>query len=428
MSMTCRSPRKRPITAPSSADERKPRSDIPAGSATGSRAGLRFVLVLVFLDVLGIGLALPILPVLVGEFTGSREMQSYWYGILAISFGLMQFLCAPVFGALSDRFGRRPLLLVSVTGLGLSFLALALAPNLWVMLAARLWGGITAASLPVAFAYASDVSTREARARSFGVVGAVFGMGYVFGPVIGGVLGELDLRLPFFVAAALSLLNLCYGYFVLPESLLPANRSKFALAKANPFAALVTLTRRREIGSLVCVIALMVFAQVLLQLTWVLYTHFRFGWGTRDNGIALFCVGIVHAVVQGLLLPRLLARFGDIRLALVGLAVGVFAYACWGFADQGWMMYAIIFLSFLMFAAGPALQGVVSRSVEPTHQGVTMGALTSINSLMFVITPLIAAPLLASVSSLSPDDWRFGAAFFVCAVAQLLALQICSAS
>ena len=383
-----------------------------------------FIFVVVFIDVLGIGIALPVLPMLVGEFTLSRELQSYWYGALVVVYGVMQFFCAPLLGALSDRFGRRPLLLWSLLGLGAHFLLLALSSSLLLMLFARVVGGMAGASFTVANAYASDVTPPERRAASFGLVGAAFGLGFIFGPMIGGLLGGVDLRLPFFAAAGLSLLNAAYGYFVVPESLSRERRTRFSLARANPFTALVALARHREIGSLVVVFALVVLAQLMLQTTWVLYTHFRFDWGPRENGFALFCVGLVATVVQGALLGRLLRRFGEVRIALTGLAVGTVAYLLYGLAQHGWMMYAIIIGNFISFAAGPALQGIVSNAVGPGEQGVTMGALNSINSIMFVIAPSIGTPLLAQVSHLPSTDWRVGATFFVSAVLQAIALLL----
>jgi DHA1 family tetracycline resistance protein-like MFS transporter len=257
-----------------------------------------FIFVVVFIDVLGIGIALPVLPMLVGEFTLSRELQSYWYGALVVVYGVMQFFCAPLLGALSDRFGRRPVLLWSLLGLGAHFLLLALSSSLLLMLLARIVGGMAGASFPVANAYASDVTPPERRAASFGLVGAAFGLGFIFGPMIGGLLGGVDLRLPFFAAAGLSLLNAAYGYLVVPESLPRERRTAFSLVRANPFTALVALARHREIGNLVVVFALVVLAQLMLQTTWVLYTHFRFDWGPRENGFALFCVGLVATVVR----------------------------------------------------------------------------------------------------------------------------------
>jgi len=377
-----------------------------------------FILVIVFVDVLGIGIALPVLPMLVGEYTASRELQAYWYGVLVVSYGLMQFFCAPLLGALSDRFGRRPLLLWSLSGLGLHFLLLGMAPSLTLMLLARIIGGTAGASFSVANAYASDVTPPERRAKSFGLVGAAFGLGFIFGPMAGGLLGSIDLHLPFYAAAALSLINACYGFFVVPESLPRERRARFSLARANPFAALLTLSRHREIGTLVIVFALVILAQLMLQTTWVLYTNFRFGWGPRENGFALFLVGLVATVTQGALLGPMLRRFGDVRVALAGLAIGTVAYLLYGLAQQGWVMYAVIVGNFMSFAAGPALQGIVSNAVDPSEQGVTMGALNSINSIMFVVAPSIGTPLLAQVSHLPASDWRVGITFFVSAALQ----------
>ena len=388
----------------------------------GRQAGMPFILVVVFIDVLGIGIALPVIPMLVGLYTPSRELQAYWYGLLVVAYGVMQFFCAPLLGALSDRFGRRPILLWSLLGLGIHFLLLGLAPSLLLMLLARIIGGTAGASFSVASAYASDVTPPERRAKSFGMIGAAFGLGFIVGPMIGGLLGSVDLHLPFFAAGALSLINAVYGYLVVPESLPRDRRAPFALARANPFAALLALARHREIGRLVAVFALIVLAQLILQTSWVLYTHFRFGWGPRENGFALFCVGLVAAIVQGGLLSALLRRFGDVRLVLMGLTTGTCAYLLYGLAQHGWMMYAIIIGNFLSFAAGPALQGMVSNAVDPTEQGVTMGALNSINSIMFVVAPLIGAPLLALVSKMPPSDWRIGATFYVSAALQLVAM------
>jgi MFS transporter, DHA1 family, tetracycline resistance protein len=256
------------------------------------------------------------------------------------------------------------------------------------------------------------------------MIGGAFGVGFIVGPMLGGILGGINLHLPFYVAAGLAALNAIYGYFVVPESL-PANRrTPFSLAKANPFSALLALSRHRDVGGLVVVFALIVLAQLMLQTTWVLYTHFKFGWGPRENGIALFCVGVVATVVQGGLLGMLLRRYGEVRLSLSAISVGVVAYVLYGLAQQAWMMYAIILCNFIAYAAGPALQGIVSNAVDSREQGVALGALNSINSIMFVIAPSIGAPLLAKVSQLPPSDWRIGVTFFVSAALQLCALLL----
>ena len=392
-------------------------------AARGPRrhAGIPFILVAVFIDMLGMGIVFPVLLVLVGNFTASREAQSYWFGALAVSYGLMQFFCAPLLGALSDRFGRRPILITSIVGLGLHYLLLAIAPSLWVMLLARMIGGLTGASFSVANAYASDVTPPERRAAAFGQIGAVFGLGFICGPMLGGLLGDISLHLPFQVAAGFSLLNAAYGFFVVPESLPRDRRAPFSLAKANPFAALVGLAQHREIGSLVAVYALFQLAHMMLVQTWVLFTQFRLGWGPRENGVSLFCVGLVATAVGGFLLPRLLAYFGVERLALWGLASGIVSYLLYGLAQEGWMMFVIIFASFLTFATAPAIKGIVSRVSDPRAQGVTMGSLDAIGSLAAVAAPAIGMSLLARVGDLPRSDWRIGSVFFLCAGLQTIA-------
>jgi DHA1 family tetracycline resistance protein-like MFS transporter len=386
------------------------------------RAGIPFILITVFLDMLGIGLVIPVLPSLVGTLTTGRELQSYWYGALLASYGITQFLGAPLLGALSDRFGRRPVLLASIFGLGLNFLLTAVSPWLWLLLVSRLIGGATGASFSVASAYIADVTTPEQRSKSFGILGAVFGLGFVCGPMLGGLLGSYNLRLPYFVSASLSLLNWLYGFFVLPESHPRDQRAAFSIAKANPFSSLAALSRLRGVGGLISVYALTMLAQLIVQSTWVLYTNFRFEWGPRENGISLFVVGVASALAQGWLLGRLLKRFGELRTALFGLTSGFLAYVFYGAATEGWMMYAIIIANLLGFTAGPALQGIVSKSVDAHKQGVTMGSLTAISSIMGVIGPLTGAPLLAFVGHLHPRDWRVGITFFLCAFLQAIAL------
>ncbi len=388
------------------------------------RPAIPFVLITVLIDMIGVGLMLPVLPVLVGEFTGSRETQTYWYGALAASYGLMLFLCAPGLGALSDRFGRRPILLIGIAGLGTLFLVAALATSLWMLFAARMLAGATGATLAVANAYLADITPPEDRAKQFGRIGAMFGIGFIIGPAVGGMLGAIDVRLPFYVAACLSLTNFAYGWFVLPESLPRDRRQPFVLARANPIASLTALARLRGVGLLVVVYGLINLAQFILHTNWVLYTNFRFDWGPRESGLSLFVVGLMAVLVQGVLLGHLVRRFGERRMALVGIGSWVLAFIAWGSATQSWMMYAIIFANLLAFAAAPSLQALVSKAADPTEQGRTMGALSSLASLMVVIAPMIGAPVLAEVSHLPAGDWRIGAPFFVSAALQTVALAL----
>jgi DHA1 family tetracycline resistance protein-like MFS transporter len=387
-------------------------------SAPKSKGNLNFVLVSIFIDMLGIGIIVPVLPILVGQYVHDRELHALWYGILGATFGLLQFIFMPMLGAISDRVGRRPVLLYSMAGMGINFLTTAWAPNLACLFIGRVIGGMSSASMSVASAYASDISTHEDRAKSFGKIGATFGLGFICGPMLGGLLGDVNLHLPFYVAAALSFANFTYGYFFVPESLPEERREKFKLVSINPFSALAKLARRQDIRGLVITFALVTAAQMMLQSTWVLYTHFRFNWTPAENGAALFCVGLAAAVVQAGLLGFFIRKFGEVRLSLIGLSSGAITYMLYGLATHGWMMYVFILCNLLSFAAGPALQGIVSKATPANEQGELMGSLQSISSLGSVVMPLLGGAILGAVSHLPPSDWRIGSSFFVCAAMQ----------
>ena len=391
--------------------------------APPARAGnLNFFLVCIFIDMLGIGLIIPVLPVLVGEFVSGRDEQAMWFGIMSAVFGLMQFIFMPMLGAISDRIGRRPVLLYSMAGMCLNFLITAWAPSLAFLFLGRVIGGASSASMSVASAYAADISSKEDRAKAFGKVGAAFGLGFICGPMLGGVLGSYNLQLPFYVAGALAAANFVYGYFAVPESLALADRKAFDAARLNPFTALIKLARRVEIRGLVLVYALAALAQMMLHSTWVLYTTFRFNWTPLDNGIALFCVGLAAAVVQAGLLSVLMKRFGEVRLSLLGIGSACITYLLYGLATQGWMMYVFILCNLLAFAAGPAIQGIISKASPPDEQGELMGSLQSINSVGIIFMPLLGTFILGLASHLPPQDWRVGSSFFLCAAMQLVAL------
>jgi DHA1 family tetracycline resistance protein-like MFS transporter len=383
---------------------------------------ITFIVVTVLLDVMGIGLLIPVLPSIVGQFTESRDAQTYWYGALIATFGVAQFICAPLLGALSDHYGRRPVLLTAISGLGLMFFLTPLVGSLTQLLATRVFGGALAANFSVANAYVADVSSHENRAKSFGKIGAAFGIGFILGPMLGGLLGHLDIRLPFFVAAGLSFLNFLYGWFVLPESLPRERRKRIDLARANPLSSLYGLVKLKNVGMLVAVFALTNLAQFILHSIWVLYTTFRYSWGPRESGLSLFVVGLMAAIVQGGLLGMLLRLLGERRVVVAGLASGTLAFVGYGLATQGWMMYAIIVANLLAFSVGAALNSIVSKAADPREQGLAMGSLSSLASLMGVCAPLLGTPLLAEVSHLPAQDWRIGAPFFLAAALNFLAL------
>ena len=385
---------------------------------------MRFILITVLIDMVSIGLIVPVLPALVGSFTADATERALWYGVVAFAFSLSSFFGSPILGALSDRFGRRPVLLLGFSGLALNFFATALATQLWVLIAVRMVGGAMQANAAVANAYVADISAPEQRAKRFGQLGAMFGIGFILGPVMGGLLGGIDLHLPFFVAGALALVNLLYGYFVLPESLPLSQRRPVTWATANPITSLRKLSQLKGVGSLVLVIALSNLAQFVLYTTWVLYTTFKFGWGPTENGWSLFAVGIAAALVQGFLLSRLLKRFSASRLATIGLVSSSLGYLLWGLASSGWMMYAVIACNLLGFTVTASIQSIVSNAADAKSQGETMGAVAALSSLMAVVAPVLGAPLMGAVSHLPTTDWRVGAPMFFCAALQLASMVI----
>ncbi len=385
---------------------------------------MRFIMLVVLIDMLAVGIIVPVLPALVGRFTSDPGDQARWYGVIAVSYAVSQFVSAPLLGALSDRYGRRPLLLLGFCGLALNFFATALASALWMLVASRIVGGAMQANAAVANAYVADITAPQDRAKRFGMLGAMFGLGFILGPVLGGVLGGIDLHLPFFAAGVLTLLNLVYGYFALPESLGPERRRSLDWRRANPLTSLRDLVALKGVGLLVGVLAFAGLAQFSLYTVWVLYGSFRFGWGPTENGWSLAAVGIVSALVQGVLLGRLLKQFGAQQLAVIGLVSSTLAFTAWGLVTEGWMMFVVIAFNVLGSAVAASLQGLVSSAADEKTQGQTLGAVSSLSSLMAVVAPALAAPLMATVSHLPSTDWRTGAPMFFCAALQAAALLL----
>ena len=400
-----------------------------SGSATVADDGRRqaampFILITVLIDMVSIGIIVPVLPALIGTFSVSQADQAYWVGVVSFAFGIANFFGAPLLGALSDAWGRRKVLLLGFCGLALNFFATALATSLWMLIAVRLVGGAMQANAAVANAYVADITAPEGRAKRFGMLGAMFGLGFIIGPAAGGLLGAIDIHLPFFVAGGLSLLNLAYGWWVLPESLPPEKRRPFEWKAANPLKTFKALVGLPGIGKVVGVIACTGLAQGVLYNVWVLHNTFKFGWDTQANGWSLAAVGVVSVIVQGFLLGKLLKRFPPRRLVVMGLVSSTSAYFLWGAASQGWMMYAIIFANLLGFTVTASVQSLVSAAADAKNQGQTLGSVSSLNSLTAVIAPVLASPALMAVSHLPQGDWRIGAPLYFGAALQFTALLL----
>jgi MFS transporter, DHA1 family, tetracycline resistance protein len=381
-----------------------------------------FILASVVIDMLAIGLIIPVLPGMVGSYANGQTDQVFWYGVVTFTFGFANFIAAPILGALSDQYGRRPVLLIGFLGLAISFFGTAFATSMWMLVAVRIVGGAMQANAAVANAYVADITAPEERTKRFGLVGAMTGLGFIIGPVMGGILGAIDLHLPFFVAGTLALVNFFYGYFVLPESLAPDKRKPFEWRNANPIVAIKGLAQLKGIGPLVGVVAFSGLAQFVLYSCWVLYTTFKFGWGPSDNGWALAVVGVVGAVVQALLLGRLITFFGPRRLVIYGLISSATAYLFWGMATTSWMMFAVIACNVLSYAVPASVQSMISSAADSKTQGTTLAAASSLTSLTAVIAPVLGTFLLAQVSHLPKGDWRIGAPFYFCALLQATSL------
>ncbi|GGR25182.1 TCR/Tet family MFS transporter [Deinococcus ruber] len=384
-------------------------------------AALVFILITLLIDVMGLGLIIPVFPNLIKLLSGSETAGAQMLGIFTAVYAVMQFIFAPILGALSDRYGRRPVLLLSLLGVGLDYLLLYFAPSLGWLFVGRVIAGITGASITVANAYVADVTKPEDRARNFGLVGATFGVGFILGPALGGLLGNLDLRLPFAFAAGLSLLNAAYGYFVLPESVTAQTRGK-ALGREvfNPLAPLRDLGRYPLVRNLALTFVLIGLAQQVIFSTWVLFTESVLNWTPAQNGVALAVVGLLSAITQALLVAPAMRLLGERGAIFAGLTLGTVQYVVLGAARSGAMLYGSILVGSLAGIGGPAIQGLISRSVDAREQGRVQGALASVNSLVGVVGPLAATWIFAYFNRPDADPRIPGAAFYMAAVFSLL--------
>ncbi len=366
------------------------------------RAEILFILITVLLDMLSFGIVIPVLPKLVEEFlSGDTAKAAVIYGLMGTAWALMQFICAPIQGALSDRFGRRPVVLLSNLGLGLDYIVMALAPNVVWLIIGRTISGIASSSFSTAGAYIADVTPVEERAAAYGKIGMVFGLGFVFGPALGGWLGSFDPRLPFWGAAALSLLNAGYGFFVLPESLPPQRRMAFGWRRANPVGALVLLRSHHELFGLAAVAFLGYLAHAVLPSTSVLYMGYRYGWGTAAVGLMMAGVGVAAMIVQGGLIRPITARFGERVTLLAGSLSGAAGFFTYGVAPEGWIFCLGIPIMAFWGLSGPATQALMSRRVRLSEQGQLQGALASINGVAGLLGPTLFTEVFASF--IGPD-------------------------
>ena len=382
------------------------------------RAALAFIFVTLLIDILAFGLIIPVLPHLILDFVGGDDaLAARWYMLFSVAFFTMQFFATPIQGALSDWLGRRPVILMSNLGLGLDFLLMALVNTLPLLFIGRIISGITAASFSASNAYVADVTPPEKRAQAYGILGIAFGAGFVIAPALGGFLGEINPRLPFWIAVVMCLTNFCYGLFVLPESLPKERRTAhFDWAHANPFSALKLLKRYPQVTGLISVIALIAFAHMVYPTTFVLYADYRFGWGTRMVGITLAFVGVLASIVQGGLIKKIVAAFGERRALLFGLAMGTLGFVLYGLVPSGYWFWAMMPVAAFWGVAQPAAQALMTHLVDPREQGRLQGASTSISSIAGIAGALAFPLTFSMVADAHRHDVWAGATFFLAAL------------
>jgi DHA1 family tetracycline resistance protein-like MFS transporter len=385
-------------------------------AAPARRAALAFIFITVLLDILAFGLIIPVLPHLIKSFVGGDVAQAtVWHGMFATAFMVMQFFSSPVQGALSDHFGRRPIILMSNLGLGLDFLIMAVAGGLPLLFIGRLLSGITSASFSTANAYIADVTPPEKRAAAFGKLGMAFGLGFTLAPVFGAWLGVIDLRLPFFVAAGLSIANFCYGYFVLPESLPPERRDAFRWKRANPLASLQLLRGHPELFGLASVVFLMALAHLVYPTTFVLYADYRFGWGLKMVGWTLLIVGVLSIIVQGGLIGKIVGALGERKALLFGMGCGALGFTLYGLAPSGYWFWAAMPIAALWGVANPAAQAIMTKHVSPQEQGRLQGAIGSLGSIAGILAPTLFTRTFAAVAHSHIHTFWAGATFWLAA-------------
>jgi DHA1 family tetracycline resistance protein-like MFS transporter len=384
---------------------------------TSTRAALTFVLLSVFIDSVGFGIIIPSLPGVIMQLTGEPvSTAADWSGYLMAVYALLQFFMAPVFGNLSDRFGRRPILLGSLFAFGVDFLITGLATSMTWLFAGRAFAGVFGASFATAGAYIGDISDDTNRARNFGFIGAAWGSGFTLGPVIGGFVAEhFDVRAPFFVAAALALANVAFGLFALPESLPVERRRKFEWARANPFGAVKSLTHLPMIAGLLFAVFLYQIAHDSLPAVWMFYTQHKFGWGPAETGWSLTFVGVMTVIVMGGLTGYVVPRLGERRAIVLGFLLMTLGFIGYALVPQGWMIYPAIVFGSLGGIANPAMQSVMSKQAGPSSQGELQGAVASLASIAAIISPIFMTQLFSHFSAPAASVQLPGAPYLVAA-------------
>jgi MFS transporter, DHA1 family, tetracycline resistance protein len=388
-------------------------------------AAIGFIFITLLIDVIGFGIIIPVMPTLISHLKHVDINESSKYGsLLTFAFAFMQFLFAPLIGSLSDKYGRRPVLLFSLFCFGIDYIFMALAPTYEWLFVGRVIAGIAGASITTGFAYIADISVPENRAKNFGMVGAAFGLGFIIGPVIGGLLGHFGPRIPFYAAAVLALLNWLYGYFVLPESLLKENRREFNWKRANPLGSLLSLKKYPALGGLVISIVLVYLASHAVQSNWSYFTMYRFKWDEKMVGISLGVVGLLVAIVQGGLIRYINPKLGNEKSIYTGLllyAIGMFLF---GMATQGWMMFVFLIPYCSGGIAQPALQAVMAGQVPPNAQGELQGALASLQSASAIVGPLVMNNLFFYFSQAEAPVYLPGAPFLLGALLLFIAFIV----
>jgi len=391
-----------------------------------TKARVQFVFATILLDALGIGILIPIMPDIIRRFSSDPSFVSQYYGYFISIYALMQFVASPILGSLSDRFGRRPVLLVSLLGAGLDYVLMAFAPNLWILFFGRIISGLTGASMTVATAYIADISDDSNRSANFGMIGAAFGLGFIIGPAIGGAVGSFGHQFPFLAAAVLNLLNFAFGLFILPESLLPELRRKVELTRLNPLKSLAKVFRPSPTLLLIWVYILLFLAGQAHPSIWTLYTQMKFNWSVTDVGWSLSAVGLSIALVQGGLTRVIVPKLGEWRSVIACIVINMLAFAGFAFANAGWMMYAILVPSALAGIGGPSLQSLISKNVPPQEQGELQGTLVSLGSLTAIIGPLLYTSLFSqftqSQSQIQFPGVSYLAAAIICLFSGVLIL------